>query len=132
MESPGLSEIERLRKKVGRLEGLLAVTRAMSRVHVVGELLDMIATEAARLMEAQRASIFIVSPDGRELASEVALGVSSAGIKINKLKGIAGHVYATGETVNIEDAYKDKRFHKSVDRRTSWRRRSPHRPRSPC
>ena len=44
MESPGLSEIERLRKKVGRLEGLLAVTRAMSRVHVVGELLDMIAT----------------------------------------------------------------------------------------
>jgi Nif-specific regulatory protein len=119
-----LDDIERLKKKVERLEGLLSVTRAMSQVHKVTDLLDMIATEAARLMEAQRASIFIVSREGSELASEVALGISSEGIKINKLKGIAGHVYKTGETLNIEDAYKDKRFHKTIDRRTGFRTRS--------
>ncbi len=123
-ENSNLDDIERLKKKVERLEGLLSVTRAMSQVHRVSDLLDMIATEAARLMEAKRASIFIVSADGSELASEVALGVSSEGIKLDKLKGIAGHVYKTGETVNIEDAYKDKRFHKSIDRRTGFRTRS--------
>jgi Nif-specific regulatory protein len=119
-----MEDVDRLRKKVERLEGLLAVTRSMSQVRSVKDLLDMIATEAARLMEAQRASIFIVSRDGTELASEVALGLDADGIKIDKLKGIAGHVFKTGETVNIEDAYKDRRFHKSVDRRTGFRTRS--------
>jgi Nif-specific regulatory protein len=119
-----LDDIEKLKKKVGQLEGLLAITRAMAQVRKVSDLLDMIAHEAARLIEAERASIFVVSPDGTELTSEVALGVSSEGIKIDKLKGIAGHVYKTGETVNIEDAYKDRRFHKSVDRKTGFRTRS--------
>ncbi len=116
--------MERLRKKVQRLEGLLEVTRAMAQVHRVSELLEMIAGKASELMEAERASIFIVTPDGRELESEVALGISSEGIKFSKLEGIAGHVYKTGEKANIEDAYKDKRFLKSVDRKTGFRTRS--------
>jgi len=119
-----VDDTDRLKKKVERLEGLLAVTRAMSQVRNINDLLDMIATEAARLMEADRSSIFLVTRDGEELASEVALGVDGERIKIDKLGGIAGHVYQTGETVNIEDAYRDKRFEKSVDRKTGFRTRS--------
>ena len=36
-------------------------------------------------------------------------------------KGIVGYVAMTGNTLNIEDAYKDSRFNKSVDIQTSYR-----------
>ena len=39
-------------------------------------------------------------------------------------QGIAGSVAASGETINIEDAYADKRFNQEVDRRTGYRTRS--------
>ena len=38
--------------------------------------------------------------------------------------GIAGHVVATGEIVNIDDAYNDERFNRDVDLQTGYRTQS--------
>lgn len=45
-------------------------------------------------------------------------------IKIPYGKGIAGYVAATGETLNIPDAYKDPRFNSNIDLQTGYRTRS--------
>ena len=39
-------------------------------------------------------------------------------------KGIAGHVYQTGEAVNIADVYRDARFNPEVDKQTGYRTKS--------
>jgi len=45
-------------------------------------------------------------------------------IRVTIGRGIAGTVAATGETINIPDAYADPRFNQEVDRRTGYRTRS--------
>ncbi len=42
-------------------------------------------------------------------------------LKIDKEKSIAGFVAATGRTLNIRDAYLDKRFDPSWDRKTGYK-----------
>ena len=39
-------------------------------------------------------------------------------------KGIAGYVAATGDTLNIPDAYLDTRFNPEIDRRTGYHTRT--------
>ncbi len=45
-------------------------------------------------------------------------------IRVNPGQGIAGHVFQTGETVNIPDCYADSRFDPSFDQRTGYRTNS--------
>ena len=35
-------------------------------------------------------------------------------------QGLAGHVFKTGETINIKDAYSDSRFNKNIDKETGY------------
>ncbi len=51
-----------------------------------------------------------------ELWSKVALGMNTKEIRFDSSLGLAGHVATTGETVNIKEAYKDKRFNKEIDK----------------
>ena len=57
--------------------------------------------------------------DGRESipAEERKIGY----IVVTADKGLAGHVVQTGETINIKDAYNDKRFNPNVDKKTGYR-----------
>lgn len=45
-------------------------------------------------------------------------------IRIPYGKGIAGHVAATGQALNIQDAYQDPRFNSSIDSITGYRTKS--------
>ena len=75
-------------------------------------------------MEADRCSIFLHDPHTDELWSTIALGMAGEVIRIPSGVGLAGHCFQTGETINLEDAYTDKRFNKEVDSRTGYRTRS--------
>ncbi|MFH1422192.1 MAG: sigma-54-dependent Fis family transcriptional regulator [Planctomycetota bacterium] len=116
--------MESSQKKLEQLKSLLRVCKAMASERNVNNLLKLIARETINIMDAERSSIFVVSPDSEHLETEVATGVDSEGIKIAKLSGIAGHVYKTGEIVNIEDAYKDNRFLSEIDKKTGFITRS--------
>ena len=39
-------------------------------------------------------------------------------------EGLAGHTARSGETLNISDAYADKRFNKKVDKQTGYKTRN--------
>jgi GAF domain-containing protein len=105
-----------------RLDLILDVTRrVMSITDLDARLRDM-ATVTTQLLDADRATIFIVDRERGEIWSRVALGTSEIRQAIGV--GIAGLVAATGETINIPDAYDDPRFNPEPDQRTGYRTKS--------
>ena len=105
-----------------RLDLILDVTRrVMSITDLDARLRDM-ATVTTQLLDADRATIFIVDRERGEIWSRVALGTGEIRQAIGV--GIAGLVAATGETVNISDAYADPRFNPEPDLRTGYRTKS--------
>lgn len=89
---------------------------------------------AQRLVDADRASLFLVDNKSKELYATIFdVGIENQEscdeteqIKINTTKeirfplgtGIAGQVAMTGEILNIVDAYSDPRFNRTVDQIT--------------
>jgi adenylate cyclase len=110
------------RRRVSDL--LLGVMKAFSSELDVDALLALIMARTAEVMQADRSTLFLVDRRRQELWSKVAQGAGLAEIRVPLGQGIAGAVAATGETVNIPDAYLDPRFNPAVDRRTGYRTRS--------
>jgi putative methionine-R-sulfoxide reductase with GAF domain len=82
--------------------------------HRIGELLD-----------AERASLFLVDRATGELVLRVAQDLPAGGsIRIPAGTGIAGAAAAAGKPVRVDDAYADPRFNPEVDRRTGFVTRS--------
>ena len=76
------------------------------------------------LLRAERASVFLLSADMEALTAEAALGLDCRGIRIDKMAGLAGYVFRTGEPLLVDDAYSDARFFPDVDKETGFRTRS--------
>jgi Nif-specific regulatory protein len=106
-----------------RLAAVLRISQRMNSQRDLPTLLDLVAEEAARLLDADRASIFLLSEDGLELTSKVALG-SQQMIRFASNLGIAGSVVSTGEAVVVCDAYSDPRFYQDVDHLTGYHTRN--------
>ena len=83
-------------------------------------LLTVVAQEIKLALDADRCTVFLLDEEKNELWSKVALGMNTKEIRFNSSLGLAGHVATTGETVNIQEAYKDKRFNKEIDNQTGY------------
>lgn len=87
-------------------------------------LIQRIVSMASEVMDAERASLFLLDRVAGELWSKVAQGEESREIRFPVGQGVAGWVALNDELVNIPDAYEDSRFNPEVDRRTGYRTRS--------
>ena len=87
-------------------------------------LIKQVVVMASKVMDADRASLFLVDNFKGELWSKVAEGVESREIRFPVGQGVAGWVAQNGEVVNIPDAYDDFRFNPEVDHNTGYRTRS--------
>ena len=126
-EAAGPAELMR---RVDKLSAILDVAKAMTAQRDLDRLLELILTAAARVVDADRCSLFIVDRERHELWTKIAQGTGE--IRIPLGTGIAGCVAQTGETVNIADAYSDSRFNRNV---SCWSRsvaRPPPRSTTPC
>jgi GAF domain-containing protein len=74
---------------------------------------------AKELVEADRCSIFLHDATKKDLWTVVAHEVGE--IRVPEDKGIVGHVFKTGEALNISDTYCDTRFYPGVDEVTGYR-----------
>jgi Nif-specific regulatory protein len=97
----------------GKLHAILHICQKMNAERDLVTLLELIAREATRLMEADRASVFILDRDKNELWSHVAL--ESEPIRFPAHMGIAGATVQTGETINVANVHQDSRFFSGVD-----------------
>lgn len=90
----------------------------------LGTMLLKVVTEAAKMLEADRATLFLHDEKTNELFSRVAMGDSIGEIRMPSHLGIAGAVFTSGKTINIPYAYADLRFNPAFDKRTGYFTRS--------
>jgi serine/threonine-protein kinase len=109
---------------VERLHFLLEATRRLTGARDVDALLAILGETTARLVNAERATIYMLDAANAELWSRIAMGDGVGEIRVPLGTGIAGMVGLTGETINLDDPYRDLRFNTEVDRRTGYRTRN--------
>ncbi|XP_059614609.1 probable 3',5'-cyclic phosphodiesterase pde-5 [Phlebotomus argentipes] len=121
---------------------LLAVVKSIFQDMVSMDMLVMkVMNFAQRLVDADRASLFLVDAKSKELYATI-FDVGNTGskpdsgaeeprppstpkeIRFPLGTGIAGQVALTGEILNITDAYADERFNRSIDQLTGYRTES--------
>lgn len=112
--------------QIDRYKRLLEISRSINSKINLDELLTTITTEASNIIGADRATLFLLSEDKKELWSKVAEGLPGyySEIRVPSDAGIVGAVVKSSEIINISDAYKDKRFNKEVDKKTGYKTKS--------
>lgn len=86
----------------------------------IEDILERIIHMSSSVMNADRASLFLIDPVSRELWTKVAEKEESIKVRIPMDTGIAGWVVSNDKLINIKDAQKDPRFNKSIDRQTGY------------
>jgi sigma-B regulation protein RsbU (phosphoserine phosphatase) len=105
------------------LNAMLTVSRSMTADVDVDDMLVLIINELVQAIDAERGAIYLFDQETGDLYSRV-LSADSGGlteIRLSSGQGLAGHVAATGEVLNIPDAYADPRFQQSFDQLTGFR-----------
>src|SRR5689334_23229957 len=102
---------------------LLDISYRLNSERNFDQLLKLIADEATKHVDAERATIFILDKHKGELWAKVALGVSDT-IRFDARLGIAGAVLISGKKLTVEDAYKSPLFYQSVDSNTGFQTRN--------
>lgn len=103
------------------LIALVKIGQAVAAEKDIDVLIKTIAEETKIALNADRCTVFLYDKEHNELYSKVATGLDTKELRIPADKGLAGHVVQTGETINIKDAYNDKRFNPEVDKKTGYR-----------
>lgn len=71
-------------------------------------------------VDAERCTVYLVDQRRGEIYAKIAQRTALE-IRLPVGTGLAGHAAATGETINVPDAYADPRFNRNVDHRTGFR-----------
>jgi len=111
---------------VQELNAMRTVSEVMTSNINLNDLLNLILSKLVTTIGAERGTIYLLDEERGELWSKVLLeeiGPLSE-IRVRVGEGISGHVAATGEIVNIPDAYADPRFNPQFDKVTGFRTRS--------
>ena len=103
-----------------RQRSLVEASYALHSTLDLDDLLGKIVAVATNGVGANRGTVFFVSEDRKELLSRVLSSGEKLEIRLPVGKGIAGSVAATGEVINIADAYADPRFDRSWDRMSGF------------
>lgn len=115
-----LEQMEDARKQ--ELEFLDVVSQISSELELTS-LLNKIISTITSMLDAERSSLFINDEKTGELYTMAGEGLFQE-IRFPNTIGIAGHVFTTGEMVNIPHAYADLRFNPAVDKQTGYFTRS--------
>ncbi len=116
-----LEEVEEFRKQ--ELDFLEVVSQIPSELELE-PLLQKIISTVTQMLDAERSSLFINDEKTNELYTIVGEGLGKNEIRFPNHLGIAGHVFQTGEVLNIPHAYADLRFNPSFDKQTGFFTRS--------
>jgi HD-GYP domain-containing protein (c-di-GMP phosphodiesterase class II) len=106
-----------------RLRAVFEIAKALTAERDLTRLLNLIVSAAARVVDADRGTLFLLDSDTGELWSKVAQGLGGE-IRVPRGSGIVGAAAATGEVLNLRDAYADLRFNHEIDRSTGYHTRN--------
>jgi len=116
--------VEKMKKtREKEMEFLDVVSDVTSEIDL-GAMLAKVMSEATRMLQADRSTLFLNDEKTNELFSRVAMGDSIGEIRLPNHLGIAGAVFSSGKTINIPYAYADLRFNPAFDKQTGYFTRS--------
>lgn len=111
-------------KSAQRLAMLLEITKTISSELNLDVLLPLIAMQTSQALEADRATLYLVDDDKKEIWSKVAMGITIGEIRQPLGVGLSGWVAQSGQSLNIPDVYEDQRFNRDWDKKTGYRTKS--------
>jgi len=119
-----IAELERSTRRFQheykKMERLIEAVKILNSTLNLDELLRIILDTALESVDGERGTLYLLNNDKKELWSKVFIGSEQVKIKLPVGSGIAGYVAATGDVVNIPDAYLDPRFNPEIDKITGF------------
>ena len=93
---------------------------------MLDQALEAFTFKLGRILGCERASLFLVDADRKEIWLRVAEeeGGRPVEVRMPMSAGIAGQVATTGEGLRVDDAYRHPEFNPEVDRQTGFRTRT--------
>jgi adenylate cyclase len=107
-------------KRLQQAEMLLNISQKMAGMESLDEVLETLVELTTWELGSERGSLFLNDPQSGELYSRVALLNLRREIRLLNTSGVAGHVFTANEGTIIHEAYKDKRFNRSIDEQTGY------------
>ncbi len=123
-KSRNVSADESASEYIEQLEKLVEASKIVHSTLDLDELLELILDTALQGVNGDRGTIYLIDREKNRLWSKVLKGEEEVVIELPVGEGIAGHVAETGETLNIADASKDKRFNPDFDKKTGYKTRT--------
>ena len=112
------SEADAMRTR--RLEAILEIAGRWNQTHEMEPLLVQMAEAATRLLEADRASIFLWDKPNRTLVGRPALGVESGELRIPDNAGVVGQVVQTGQPQRVDRLLGQEQIDRRVDSKLGY------------
>lgn len=113
--------IDASRSQLDKMHKLMEAAKTVNSSLDTDTLLEIILRTATAAVTAERGTLYLIDEAKQELWSKAHHGAAMVEIRLPMGKGIAGFVAATGETINIADAYADLRFNPEVDKTNGFR-----------
>ena len=115
---------EQHHRRVERLESILRIAALWNQATEMEPLLEQMAQAATRLLEADRASIFLWDRSNHTLVGRPALGVAGGELRIPDDAGVVGQVIRTGESRRIDAKQDQGEINRQVDRQLGYETRT--------
>ena len=117
-----LAELEAALAREQRVaHALREVGSALGTTLDLDDLLELILGRLTELVEADRATLYLLDEATGDLVSRVVVGQKVRSIRIKVGRGIAGAVAQSGAAVRVRDVYEDPRFEREWDALTGYR-----------
>ena len=112
------------KQRIRRLETIVEIAQAWNQTLELQPLLVAMAEAATRLLDADRASIFLWDRRTRTLVGRPALGVPGGEMRIADDRGVVGQVIRGGEPLRVDAATEPNRIDRRVDSQTGYKTRN--------
>ena len=106
---------QRQRRRVEQLEAILQIAGQWNRNPEVESLLAEMAEAATRLLDADRASIFLWDRRNHTLVGRPALGIEGGELRVPDDRGVVGEVIQSGEPRRVDATVQPKAIDRQVD-----------------
>ncbi len=106
---------------IKRLRALVEASNLLNSSLNLKKVLTVLVDLATKNLDSERGTIYLVDKEKNEIWSQVAKGDETREFRLPIGQGIAGSVAKTGKTVNLKDAYEDKRFDKEFDKKSGFK-----------
>jgi Nif-specific regulatory protein len=112
---------ERAVSRIDRLQAILSITNQWHQTNDMETLLVRMAEAATRLLDADRASIFLWDKPNKTIVGRPALGIQKGELRLPDDAGIVGQVIQTGEPRRVTSEHDRQEIDRAVDKQTGYR-----------